>query len=310
MTKVFGFLGIKGLCAFFSLGISCFLVKEVIGWLTGIHFFLIGIFLLGFLFMFRMNSFYLQKRYGSRVVCFMYISLMFLTSLFCYSCRVYLGFFVSDVLTVVIGTWASVEVHQHGGGGPENSSGWTNFDLNVLAESMPETESGGGSPSTNAGPSEPSVNQAPPSPSGERDRDSSVEQPVLPQPPVGPANPIPPVEPYPYADNQRIGGDSVHAIQQRLLITNMGVPSAEEIYRAHIEAQDLFEVKAVIYAAMGELEPSRDWSERGAWALENPHTASGEQPLERLCHFRDDLILNKENSETFKKLRDKVPLRR
>jgi len=248
MRKIFRFLGVKGLAIFGFLGVKAlaifgFLGKEVMGRLTGIHFFLIGIFLLGFLFLFRFHSFYLQKRYGSRVVCFMSISLMFLTFLFCYSVRVYVGCFLSDVLTVVIGTCAVGEVNpqQQGTGVPSN-------------------------------------------------------QPL-------------PVEPYPYSDTEVIGGDSVRAIQSRLLSKNP-FPSAELINMARIEAQDLFEVKVDIFRIMSRFDPEGDWMGRGARALENPRTASGEESLEKLFNLRHDLQETGPLSDAFEQLRDKVPRRR
>lgn len=157
---------------------------EVMGRLTGIHFFLFGIFWLGFLFLFRVSYSDLRKRYGFRIVCFLYISLLFFTFLFCYYLRIYLfsktGFLFSSVLTVFLGTFAfsglGGEIIPHGDA--SSSSGWTAFDLDVLGSSMPETESRRGTPSTNGGSSEPSVNQTPAISSGQTERDSSVEPPV------------------------------------------------------------------------------------------------------------------------------------
>lgn len=66
-----------------------------------------------------------------------------------------------------------------------------------------------------------------------------------------------------------IGGDSVLSIQQRLN-QKFGNPSSEEIDRARIEAEDLFEVKVDIRRQMETLDPGGDWERRGARALDNP----------------------------------------
>ncbi|MBA0873937.1 hypothetical protein Goshw_009501 [Gossypium schwendimanii] len=51
---------------------------------------------------------------------------------------------------------------------------------------------------------------------------------------------------------------------------------------ARIQAEDLFEVKVEIIQQMADLDPTGDWMERGARALENLHTATGEGSLEKL----------------------------
>ena len=61
-----------------------------------------------------------------------------------------------------------------------------------------------------------------------------------------------PVNPFPYQADEVIGGDSVLSIQQRLL-QKFGNPSSEEIDRARIEAEDLFEVKVDIIRQMETL---------------------------------------------------------
>ncbi|KAL0294958.1 UNVERIFIED_CONTAM: putative mitochondrial protein [Sesamum calycinum] len=85
---------------------------------------------------------------------------------------------------------------------------------------------------------------------------------------------VPPFNPYPYHDNEMVGGDSVRTIQSRLL-SNNPEPSFEEIQRAHIDAQDRFEVKVEILRQMATLDPDGDWERRGARALDNPHTSTG-----------------------------------
>lgn len=102
---------------------------------------------------------------------------------------------------------------------------------------------------------------------------SSAPTAVQQQPPAGPSNPPLPVEPYPYTDTEVIGGDSVSAIQRRLLEKDPS-PSAEIIQRTRLDAQDLFEVKVDIIRTMAQWDPTGDWMARGA--LDNARTTSGE----------------------------------
>ncbi|XP_020240646.1 uncharacterized protein LOC109819350 [Cajanus cajan] len=98
--------------------------------------------------------------------------------------------------------------------------------------------------------------------------------------PVPPANPVAPGEadilpvvPYPYQEDEMIGGDSLLSIRKRLLASN-AQPSAEGINLAHLDAQDRFEVKVDIIKQTAVLDPSGDWTGRGARALDNPRAAS------------------------------------
>lgn len=117
----------------------------------------------------------------------------------------------------------------------------------------------------------------------------------------------PPVVPYPYSEDEIIGGDSVESIQRRLL-GRFPSPSAHEIQMARIEAEDLFEVKADICRVMAGLHPSGDWMVRGARALDNPRTATGEESLSKLLRMREDLQTGLQ-SATFRQLADRVPFR-
>ncbi|GKA54082.1 ATPase subunit 1 [Tanacetum coccineum] len=89
-----------------------------------------------------------------------------------------------------------------------------------------------------------------------------------------------------------------------------------DIYLARIDAEDLFEAKVKILQRMAELDPTGDWERRGARALDNPRTATGEESLERLLSLFSDLDQGGRGSEAFVKLRGKVfrretpPLRR
>lgn len=145
---------------------------------------------------------------------------------------------------------------------------------------------------------------------------------------AGPANPVAPPEgaailppiapyPYPYPGDEVVGGDSVNSIQSRLLAAKFPYPSTSsfeeiinpsfaEIERARIDAQDRFEVKVNIIRRMAYLDPEGDWEERGARALDNPRTSTGEESLEKLYSFQDDLNRGGAQSQTFRSLKAKV----
>ncbi|KAK4343793.1 hypothetical protein RND71_036887 [Anisodus tanguticus] len=114
---------------------------------------------------------------------------------------------------------------------------------------------------------------------------------------------------FPYQAVEVIGGDSVNAIKCRLLAKTPS-PSFYEIEQARIDAQDRFEVKVEIIRQMAPLHPEGDWLGRGAQALENPRTATGEHSLEKLHTLLSDLESRGVNSESFSQLKGKVPLRR
>ncbi|KAK4339047.1 hypothetical protein RND71_040509 [Anisodus tanguticus] len=113
---------------------------------------------------------------------------------------------------------------------------------------------------------------------------------------------------FPYQADEVIGGDSVNAIKSRLLAKTPS-PSFYEIEQARIDAQDRFEVNVEIIRQMDPLHPEGDWLGRGARALENPHTATGEHSLEKLHTLFSDLESRGVNSESFSQLKGKVPLR-
>lgn len=125
---------------------------------------------------------------------------------------------------------------------------------------------------------------------------------------AAPPQPLP-VEEYPYGDTQEIGGDSVCAIQRRLLEKDP-FPSAEIIELCRLEAQDLFEVKVKIIKRMAEWDPTGDWMGRGARALDNPRTASGEESLERLYYIWNIIKKNGPFSDEFLLLQKKVFLKK
>lgn len=82
-----------------------------------------------------------------------------------------------------------------------------------------------------------------------------------------------------------------------------------DIHLAKMTAEDLFQVKAEIINQMAFLHPEGDWENRGARALENSRTATGEESLKNLYKFRDDLTRGGIRSQSFWDLRGKVFLR-
>ncbi|PQM39003.1 hypothetical protein Pyn_01100 [Prunus yedoensis var. nudiflora] len=98
--------------------------------------------------------------------------------------------------------------------------------------------------------------------------------------------------------------------KQRRLLSKLGSPTVEDIYFAHIRAQDLFEVKVEIVRHMAGLDPEGNWLGRGARALDNPRTAMGEPSVERLYTLLEDLTRAGVQSETFSSLQNKVSSKR
>nr|QCQ81899.1 hypothetical protein [Ammopiptanthus mongolicus] len=121
------------------------------------------------------------------------------------------------------------------------------------------------------------------------------------RPAPAPNEAYPPVVPYPYQSNEIIGGDCVEAIQQRFL-GGLVSPSAHDIQMARNQAEDQFEVKVDIVRVMAGLDPSGDWMGRGASALENTRTGTGEEYFCRLHQMLDDLQTAGLQSETFRLL--------
>ncbi|CAK8576152.1 unnamed protein product [Lathyrus sativus] len=132
--------------------------------------------------------------------------------------------------------------------------------------------------------------------SGRSRSTSTVNQPLPGEQAMPPALPVmqeaanqeAPV-PYPYPHDEIIGGDSVESIQRRLLGGSPS-PSAHLIQMARIQAEDLFEVKVDICQVMAGLHPGGDWMGRGARALDNPRTFTGEDSLDNLSRLRDGVV--------------------
>lgn len=181
--------------------------------------------------------------------------------------------------------------------GPSSSENYDDsFGINVLLERWP-TATERESAETGTSVNQPESGRVPPAnqvaPRGDE---------------AGPSNQPPRVEPYPYQLDEVIGGDSVNSIQHRLLKRYV-FPSAEVIERARLEAEDLFEVKVQIIRQMTPLHPEGDWLRRGARALDNPRTATGEESLDKLYKLLSDLNENGVESQSFQALKGKVFLR-
>lgn len=121
---------------------------------------------------------------------------------------------------------------------------------------------------------------------------------------AGPSNRTLPVVPYPYEPDEVIGGDSVESIQHRLL-SNKTFPSAHEIEMARLQAEDLFEVKVQIINLMAGLDPMGDWTRRGARALDNPHSTTGEPSISSLYTLLNNLQSEGIDSPNFQKWQSK-----
>jgi hypothetical protein len=61
---------------------------------------------------------------------------------------------------------------------------------------------------------------------------------------------------------------------------------------------------------MAGLDPTGDWAARGARALDNPHSPTGEESLKKLNSLLDDLRRDGVQSATYSKLKGKVFLGR
>lgn len=61
---------------------------------------------------------------------------------------------------------------------------------------------------------------------------------------------------------------------------------------------------------MSVLDPEGDWFGRGARALDNPRTLTGEESLEKLLTVREDFETNRDKSEAFSQFQGGAPPRR
>ncbi|KAL4340401.1 hypothetical protein GQ457_08G031000 [Hibiscus cannabinus] len=270
------------------------------GRVCGTNLTLLGIILIGLIFLFLKYSFLLNK--DSRVKSILHISLLCGTVLYFSFFRSYaiaeFGRFAAEFVTLFMGTCAvtgsSGGADLFGHGNPGNASSELFTYTSDLEE---DSASSGRSIST-----------------------SSVNQPI-PREQAGPSNAVPAPQPAaaPAAqqhnhlaagpnNHEVVGGERMEDIVRRLLLKSDN-PSAMDIRLAEIQAEDLFEVKAEIINRMAILHPEGDWENRGARALENSRTLTGEESLERLYRLRDDIVQNGISSEKFRYLKNKVFLR-
>ena len=138
------------------------------------------------------------------------------------------------------------------------------------------------------------------------DQAQPAPQQVVPQiSPTGPADPAENQQPDP-AENQRVGGDTLDNIRRRRMQKEGVNPTYEAIQIALYDSNDLFEVKRDIINQMAALDPEGGWLERGARALVNRRTSTGEESLERLYEMLENLLQGGVQSEAFRSLRQKV----
>ena len=258
------------------------------------------------LFLFRIYSFRLKGPLKGILYLFLVFSIAFVGSLIRIKVIHLLGGQALPLLGLEPILWYVVvggALPSTGPNGAESSSTWeeSEFEMDVLGESFSSSKTDTDSPPAEASQTEegePSVNQEGPQKAG----------------PALPTNPVPsggdeagPVVPYPYRRDEMIGGDSVEAIERRLLAKHPEPnPPAEIIKMARIEAEDLFEIKAKIIQRMALYDPAGDWMGRGARALDNPRTTSGEERLERLYDIWEDLHETGPLSDEFSRLQEKV----
>lgn len=164
----------------------------------------------------------------------------------------------------------------------------------------------------------PEVSSSAPNQGGQPQEEGCLFQPTQPSPADSRQEPTPPhstepeaappsqsVSPYPYAFDL-IGGESVEGIKRRLLLRHEGYFTFEVCELARIQAEDLFEAKVEILREMSRLDPEGPWLERGARALDNPRTSTGEESLERLFSILDQLKEGGRESDAFIRLKKKL----
>lgn len=134
------------LCTSVACFFGRFLGSEVTALMTtGINLVLFSMLLGSLIFLFRLFGFHLKKKYGFRLVFFIYISILFCISFFCYFLRVYLLCRFGEIFSYPL----PFLIMSAGGGqalplpapsDPSSSSSWTEFDMGVLSEPFSETE--------------------------------------------------------------------------------------------------------------------------------------------------------------------------
>jgi hypothetical protein len=287
----------RALGAFVAISFGRFLGSEGTAIMTkGTNLLLFAILILGLIFLFRFICLRLNLKSRFLLV-FIYLSICFFISLFGYFLRIYLlshfGLHLNEAFSFIVvcgmvsGTGQALPLPSPSGGSDDA------FAIDVLLESWSKTTETEEGTSVN----KPEAGLVPPA------------NPVAsPGEEAGPPNQSPRVVSYPYQPDEVIGGDSVNSIEGRLL-AKYSFPSSEVIQMARIQAEDLFEVKVEIIRLMAGLDPTGDWMVRGARALDNPRTATGEESLEKLYEKLEDLRRGGVRSSTFWELKGRIFLR-
>jgi hypothetical protein len=73
-----------------------------------------------------------------------------------------------------------------------------------------------------------------------------------------------------------------------------------------MQANEIFELKVEILRLMKELDPTGNWENKGALALNEPRSKTGEPKLTKLIEISEDLKENRLNSKYFIGLFSKV----
>lgn len=260
---------------------------------TGRNIVLFAILLLGLIFLFRLYCLRLKDKYGFRLVYIMYISILFFISFFCYFFRIYLlsrfGLHLNYPFFIAVGAPSTcILLNAFGAGGDDHPSSSFFEGLSAWVQNTPE-------------PGE-EVNSRPSQGVGQRLPGSPLEI-SSPGEEAGPSNPV---QPYPYQPDQVIGGDCVSTIERRLLSKHGADLNYVVCELARINAEELFEKKVEILKEMSRLDPEGPWLERGARALDNPRTSTGEESLERLYAILEELQKGGRRSGAFAKLTKKM----
>lgn len=241
-----------------------------------------GIFLFSLIFLLRHYGRSFQKNYGLRLYVQLYISLFSVISFLGSLARVYVfshvGLDLTPFVPLVLSVGAGQGLPLPSPSDPSSESSereTDSFGIQVLLESDSEKAE------------ESSVNQPP------------ADSVAVPEPEAAARSPR--VVPYPYQPDEVIGGDSVYAIERRLLSAKPS-PSYFDLMQARIDAEDLFEVKVEIVRIMSGLDPQGDWLGRGARALDNPR-GTGEHSYDQLSHLLSDLQSGGIHSDSFKNLK-------
>ena len=134
-----------------NIVVARFLGSEGIAIMTTSHnIVLFSIFMIGLIFLFRLLCFRKKKSFPLKLF---YIFICFFISLYFYIVRVYMGAYLSVIMSgIFIYNVSGREVIPHSGpSGPSTPSSWTedSFDMQVLLESFSETEMDGASTSVN-----------------------------------------------------------------------------------------------------------------------------------------------------------------